>query len=193
MKTLNAQYWEERYDQQKTGWDIGYPSPALVEYFTKQVDLEAQILIPGAGHAYEAEYLLEKGFKNVTVLDWSATALKEALERAPILNKATLHQDDFFKHQGQYDYLMEQTFFCALSPSMRKEYAEKCHSLLKKSGRLIGLLFDFPLSEEGPPYGGSYEEYKQLFEAKFHIKRLEKAKNSIKPRQGREFFIELIA
>ena len=59
-KTLDDQYWSERYSQNKTGWDIGYPSTPLKEYIDQVTDLDLNILIPGCGNAYEAEYLLEK-------------------------------------------------------------------------------------------------------------------------------------
>ncbi len=193
MEKLNADYWESRYQKEHIGWDIGYPSPALIEYFASSVSKNASILIPGAGHAYEAEWLLNNGYKDISVLDWSETALTEAVKRAPILEKAKLFITDFFAHTGEYNLIMEQTFFCALPPHLRNSYATKCSELLKPKGVLMGLLFDFPLTDSGPPYGGCFDEYQLLFEKYFEIKRLEKAKNSIKPRQGREFFIELHA
>lgn len=54
---------------------------------------------------------------------------------------------------------------------------------------MVGLLFDFPLTEEGPPFGGSKSEYIVLFEPYFSIKTLEKAYNSIKPRENKELFL----
>jgi hypothetical protein len=62
------------------------------------------------------------------------------------------------------------------------------HSLLSEKGKLFGLLFDFPLTEEGPPFGGSKEEYLNLFSENFTIKTLETAHNSIQPRKARELF-----
>ena len=62
------------------------------------------------------------------------------------------------------------------------------YDLLNTNGKLVGLLFDFELTEEGPPFGGSLIEYIQLFYAKFNIKVFEKCYNSIKPREGRELF-----
>ena len=83
---------------------------------------------------------------------------------------------------------MEQTFFCALDPVLRKKYVEKMADLLKENGKLAGLLFDFELTAEGPPFGGSSEEYLQLFTHYFTSKKLERCYNSIKPRSGRELF-----
>jgi hypothetical protein len=61
-------------------------------------------------------------------------------------------------------------------------------SLLKSGATLSGVLFQFPLTKEGPPFGGSIEEYFDLFEDCFHISFIETAQNSIKPRADRELF-----
>jgi hypothetical protein len=88
----------------------------------------------------------------------------------------------------KFDLILEQTFFCAIPPSMRVDYVSKMNDVLHSKGKIAGLLFDFPLTEEGPPYGGSKEEYLALFSEKFTIKTIERAHNSIKPRQNKELF-----
>ncbi|HLZ86863.1 MAG TPA: hypothetical protein VKQ52_06485, partial [Puia sp.] len=94
---------------------------------------------------------------------------------------------DFFNHQGQYDLIIEQTFFCSLEPAQRPAYVDKTHHLLRPGGRLAGLLFDrnFPA---GPPFGGNKAEYQKLLEKKFTLKTLAPCYNSIKPRAGTELF-----
>ena len=62
------------------------------------------------------------------------------------------------------------------------------HDLLLAGGKLVGLLFDFELSEDGPPFGGDEAHYRKLFEPVFKRFSIEKAHNSIEPRQGKEFF-----
>jgi len=99
-----------------------------------------------------------------------------------------LIQKDFFNHTKKYDLIIEQTFFCALHPSLRKKYVKKMASLLEKKGKLVGLLFDFELTTQGPPFGGSKAEYQKRFSKYFKIKVLEKSHNSIKSRSERELF-----
>ncbi|MDX1327998.1 MAG: SAM-dependent methyltransferase, partial [Arenibacter sp.] len=89
---------------------------------------------------------------------------------------------------SDFDLILEQTFFCALDPDLRPQYVHKMKQLLKPTGKLVGLLFTFPLTESGPPYGGSPEEYKALFGDHFNFKVLEVAYNSIKPRANKELF-----
>lgn len=189
---LNADYWEQRYQEHNTPWDLGGPAPALTQYLQEQ-SVEAKILIPGAGHAYEAEWLLNQGFRDIHVLDYSAQAVKEAKQRFVGSEQINWHVEDFFNHRGSYDLIIEQTFFCALDPKLRKAYAVQMKNLLRPDGVLMGLLFNFPLTEQGPPFGGSIAEYRSYFEGNFQIEHLEPCTNSIKPRAGREIFMELRA
>lgn len=186
--TLDAQYWENRYREQQTGWDIGYPSDPIITYADQLEDKQTDILLPGAGNAWEASWLYEHGFKKVTVIDIAPSPLKNLLQRAPGFPEEHLLQEDLFEHDKQYDLILEQTFFCALPPSRRPEYVKKMHSLLRDKGRIAGVLFDFPNDGSGPPFGGSLKEYKELFQPFFNLKVLERCYNSIKPRQGKELF-----
>jgi methyl halide transferase len=194
MPTLNANYWESRYNQGESGWDIGSASKPLIEYVEQIDNKELKILIPGCGNAHEAEVLLKLGFQHITVLDYAPSPIKDmALKYAKEIaeGRLTLVCADFFEHHNSYDLIIEQTFFCALDPALRPEYAKQMPKLLNEKGKLAGLLFNFPLTQEGPPFGGSKEEYLRLFEPNFNIKVMEPCHNSIKPRDGRELFFIL--
>lgn len=185
---LTKEYWENRYKNNDFGWDVGSITTPLKDYFDQIQDKSLQILIPGAGNSYELEYLMAHQFKNVSVLDFATTPLQNIKKRLPTISDKQLIETDFFLHNDQYDLIVEQTFFCALAPHLREKYVAKMAQLLKPNGKLVGLLFQFPLTEVGPPFGGSKEEYKALFQNDFHIKTLEVAHNSIKPRKGNELF-----
>jgi len=189
MNTQNIDFWEKKYEDGQTGWDIGYVSTPIKEYFDQIKNKDLQILIPGAGNSYEAEYLYNKGFTNITVIDWSKSALNNILERVPNFPKSNLLAIDFFDHKGSYDIIIEQTFFCAINPDLRTKYISKSNNLLKENGKLIGLLFNIPLFTDHPPYGGNKEEYIPMFEKKFNIKTMEIATNSIDARKNNELFI----
>lgn len=187
--TFDEKYWTERYHADKTGWDIGETSTPLKAYIDQLNDTDMSILIPGAGNAYEAEYLFRKGFKNVTVLDLSSEPLKNILKRVPEFPQKQLIQGDFFEHRHQYDLIIEQTFFCALNVSLRKNYAEKMSQLLNPGGKLAGVLFNAEMNTDQPPFGGNKEEYISIFDPYFVFKTLDVCYNSIKPRAGKELFI----
>lgn len=188
---LNPKFWEQRYESGETGWDIGYPAPPITEYFDQIDDKELRILIPGCGRAHEGEYLFNKGFKNLYLLDSAPLAKAEFMKRCPDFPNEQYVQEDFFAHQGVYDRIVEQTFFCALHPLKRKDYAKKISDILAPKGRLIGVFFDDELFSDHPPFGGHKTDYLPIFEPFFKIEKMETAYNSIKPRQGRELFINL--
>lgn len=189
---LDQNYWTERWLSGQTGWDIGYPSPSLMDFSRDHISKKAFILLPGAGNAYEAEELFKRGYKNVFVVDISRVPLDNFLRRFPKFPADQLIHADFFDLTGvRFHFILEQTFFCALHPSLRDKYVSKCHELLYPAGQVAGLLFDFPLTEDGPPFGGCHEEYLDRFSKYFEIIQLEKTDKSIKPREGREFFFHL--
>lgn len=181
--------WDKRYRTGRTGWNIGYISTPLQEYIDQLTDKQLKILIPGGGNSYEAEYLFKLGFPRVYVADISKYPLQNLLQRVPDFPKNQLLHTDFFELEGSFDRVLEQTFFCAISPDKRRNYRDKVHNLLHPEGKLVGLLFDFPLTEQGPPFGGDKEAYQKLFTEKFNIQVLKRAYNSIPPRAGKELFI----
>ncbi len=187
MMILNKKYWENRYQNEDIAWDTGSITQPLKEYIDQISNKNLKILIPGAGNGHEFDYLVQQGFSNVWVIDIADSPIQKLQSKYPqFIDRIQL--GDFFDHAFQYDIIIEQTFFCALDPEIRKTYVSKMYSLLFPNGKIVGLLFDFPLSQEGPPFGGSKAEYLSLFSEKFTIKKLEKAYNSIKPRAGRELF-----
>ncbi len=188
MMNLNKNFWSKRYLENQIGWDVGKITTPLKEYIDQIKDKNIKILIPGAGNSYEAEYLFNNGFKNIYVIDLVKAPLENLLKRVPNFTSKNLLQGDFFELEKSFDLILEQTFFCALNPNLRKQYVEKTYELLKPKGKIVGLYFNFPLTQEGPPFGGSKEEYLSIFSDKFDIKVLEKCNNSIIPRNGKELF-----
>ena len=193
MSHLSADYWNNRYLNQEIGWDLGEVSPPIKAYIDQIEKKDLRILIPGAGNAYEAIYLLQNGFTNVTVIDYAKHALSNLESKLISINKDhyQLIADDFFNCNGEYDLIIEQTFFCAINPEKRKDYVKHTHKVLSKNGKIAGLLFNRSFPFAGPPFGGSKEEYILLFETKFDIKIMEEAYNSVEARRGSELFVLL--
>jgi methyl halide transferase len=184
---LSKDYWNNRYETEQTGWDLKTISPPLKTYIDQLTDKNLRILMPGCGSGYEAQYLAEQGFQNVTVIDIAPLAVEIMKKNLADYQQVKVIEGDFFAHTDEYDLILEQTFFCAIDPSLRPKYVQKMSELLAENGKLVGLLFEvqFP---KNPPFGGSKEEYENLFLKKFDIKILEPCYNSAKPRQGSELF-----
>ncbi|MEN8927344.1 MAG: methyltransferase domain-containing protein [Flavobacteriales bacterium] len=190
--TIDKNFWENKYEQNKIGWDLGEVSSPIKQYIDQLTNKNIRILIPGAGNSHEAEYIINEGFTNVTVIDIAKQPLENIKKRVPNFPQEKLICHDFFEFEGEFDLIIEQTFFCALDPKHRKNYVQKMHSLLAKKGTLAGLLFDAELNEDHPPFSGSKEEYIGLFEPKFELKNIEAAHNSVESRAGKELFINFI-
>ena len=189
--TLDKDFWASRYKDGNTPWDLGTISPPLRHYFGRLSNKEIKILVPGAGKAHEAVYLLGQGFPNVHVCDWAQEALDEVCANCPDFPKDNMICGDFFAINGAFDLIVEQTFFCAIPRERRPEYVAKVHGLLNEGGRLAGLLFAHEFPKEGPPFGGTSEEYQKLFQPYFEIEKMEMADDSFASRMGNELFFQM--
>ncbi len=182
-------YWDERYLNNETGWDMHQVSPPLKSYIDSIKNKDLNILIPGCGNAYEAEYLIENGFKNVTLIDFSHVVTSRLIEKykgKPI----KIVNENFFDHHEKYDLILEQTFFCALNPSLREKYVEKCYNILNDEGKIAGVFFNKKFTQSEPPFIANDEEYKKLFQPVFKFLKFQSCNNSIAPRKGYELFFE---
>lgn len=187
---MNQRYWEQRWEHQQTGWDIGGASAPLTKYIDGLSDTQLRILIPGCGNAWEAAYLWQKGFRHVTLVDIAAAPLDAFQQRIPDFPRQHLLHCDFFSLEGTFDLILEQTFFCALAPEMRPRYVAQMSRLLSPQGVLAGLLFNKIFERPGPPFGGTESEYRTLFSPLLEIVSMVPCLHSIPPRMGAELFFE---
>ena len=156
-----------------------YKRQPLKEYLDQLTDKDLRILFPGAGRAYEAEYAHRLGFNNVFVIDLTDLPFADLLQRCPEFPKDHLLVGDLFDHEGAYDRILEQTFFCTLYPVVRKTYVQKMHELLKPGGILVGVLFDDVLNTDRPPFGGNRSIYEPIFTPYFPTVSMERCYNSV--------------
>ena len=188
---FDEQYWTERYDAGKDGWDLGCISPPIKEYIDQLTNKDIKILIPGAGNSHEAEYIHNQGFTNLYVCDISNVPLDNLKDRVSTFPLDNLIHGNFFEIQDEFDLVLEQTFFCALNPLLRQDYIEQMSKIIKPKGSLIGLLFSKEFDREGPPFGGVINNYKAMFSKKFDIRVITPCTNSIESRMGSELFINM--
>ena len=184
-------FWNDRYLTNKTEWDLKQVSPPLKTFIDELKNKNQKILIPGCGNAYEAGYLINSGFHQVTLVDIS-TVLIEKLKQKFANQPIKIIMGDFFHLEESYDLILEQTFFCAINPELRPDYVKQAYKLLKPGGRIAGLLFNTEFNQQGPPFGGNQTEYEKLFKPYFELVQLGESKNSVLPRQGSELFFEFL-
>jgi thiopurine S-methyltransferase len=192
--SLDNSFWNIRYQNNQTGWDLGEISNPIKKWFDNQENKKINILVPGAGKGHEVKYGFENGFENIFYMDFSSRAADIFKEICPEFPKNKILIGDFFSLKTPlfFDVIIEQTFFCAIDPVLRPNYVKKTKEILKENGKIIGLLFNREFDTNGPPFGGTELEYKRLFKNKFNFKKFENSLLSSLPRKEYEFWIELI-
>ena len=185
---LNDGYWENRYITANIGWDLKAVSPPIKAYIQQLTNKNIAILIPGCGNAYEAEYLYQQGFTNITLIDIAPTLVQQLKIKFANTTIKVLHQN-IFNYTGKFDLIIEQTLFCAIHPTLRPTYVQCIHALLHTNGKYVGVLFNKDFSTQGPPFGGNKAEYITLFEPYLTLHTINECYNSIAPRAGTELFI----
>jgi len=189
----HSQFWEDIYLENDTGWDLKGVTPVFDSISNELI--KGKVCIVGCGRGYDAIMFAKKGF-DVTAVDFAPTPIFE-LNKLAIQKSVTINtvQDDIFSLVGQYpdtfDYVIEQTCFCAIHPNRRKEYEKLVRSILKLGGKLVGLWYPLDKSQEegGPPWGTTIDEVKSTFNSGWEIEKEEFPSQSVQPRKGREKLI----
>lgn len=202
---VSMEDWNERYVTDHTPWDLGSVAPPFVALMKEERFPSGKLLVPGCGRGYEAIYFARHGFA-VTACDFSQQACAEMqamADRAEV--PLQVECGDFFnlpqRYAGAFDYMLEQTFFCAIPPEKRPDYVKAAAHLLKPGGRLFGVFFQFDdehagregaEAEEGPPFGTSMDELRHLFRPMFRIDALEWCDSSHPRRTNEELWAEFV-
>ena len=169
---LSPEFWDERYQSNRTPWDFGGVPAKLREFLATPPVTGTCVLIPGCGSGYEIAAFSAAGFA-VTAIDISPAAIARARghARAGGPRAAQIMLGDFFKHSfadEPFDCIYERTFLCALPPERWPAIVERTVSLLKPGGLLFGFYF-FGDKEDGPPFGLAPGEDARLFGARFEL------------------------
>ena len=188
-----AEFWEACYESEMDGWDLGGPTPVF-ERLASELP-KGKICVIGCGRGYDAVTFAKAGF-DVTAIDFAETAVMSTRERARNANvELRVLRENIFELPeelyGQYDYIMEYTCFCAISPERRFEYDRVVWQLLKTEGKLLGLFLplDKDLGEGGPPWGVKISELHKLFGLHWDLEHEEMPKESIDRRADREILM----
>ena len=191
------EYWENRYIEGKTGWDLGQAAPPFVSLLdSTAAPKTGKIAVLGSGSGYDASLFAQRGFE-VIGFDFapSAIASATALTQNSGISAQFLQRNIFdlpaeFPHY--FDYVLEHTCFCAIEPRLRLSYVTLVKSLLKPQGELIALFWAHN-QPGGPPFGVTTAEINQYFEPYFKINSLTLANNSVPQRQEQEYLGRFIA
>ncbi|KDQ52464.1 hypothetical protein JAAARDRAFT_198376 [Jaapia argillacea MUCL 33604] len=158
--------------EQVTPWDAGQVQPPLRDLIQSgELDLpkSGKALVPGCGRGYDAIFIASSLGLDTLAVDISQTAVNAANEllasSPPTSGKASFEIADFFTisvpETEKFDLVYDYTFFVAILPTMRPDWARQMTALVKPGGYLITLVFPLHHNDAGPPFPvelGHYEE-----------------------------------
>ncbi|XP_039825417.1 probable thiol methyltransferase 2 isoform X5 [Panicum virgatum] len=181
--------WSRCWEEGVTPWDLGQPTPAVVE-LAKSGTLPgdaATVLVPGCGTGYDVVALSGPG-RFVVGLDICESAVAKAKQWSAAADGSLFAfvVADFFTWEPPelFDLIFDYTFFCAFHPSMRPAWAKRMADLLKPNGELITLV---PGQEAGPPFNTTVLDYEEVLKPLgFVITCIQDNDVAVKPRQGME-------
>ncbi|MGE0200578.1 MAG: methyltransferase domain-containing protein [Candidatus Melainabacteria bacterium] len=190
-------FWEDRYRNADTPWDLGNASPhwgGWLQAHPLPAEAPLRLLTPGCGRGHDAAYFTALGHA-VTGVDFSAQAIAEAAARygpatqfleADLFSLAISHPE----LAGAFDGVIEHTCFCALPPERRTDYLLTMHALLKPGGFIRGVFWTHQ-QPGGPPYSVTVDELTRLCEGQFHLENMWRPAAITPGRGGREWLAAL--
>ena len=165
--------WDKAYQEGVTPWDKGYASPPLAQWLESH-SLEGEGIVLGCGLGHDVR-LLANYCDQVTGIDISQTAIAEAQRICPVKNESYKIVNFFDLGEGfnqSFDWVVEHTFFCAITPDLRQSYVKNLTKVLKPNGCLIAVFFlkDKDSSDsKGPPYKIDKADLENYFGHAFEI------------------------
>jgi SAM-dependent methyltransferase len=165
MELERKNHWETVYETKQpneVSWTQENPKTSLGFIHETHLDKTAKIIDIGGGDSKLIDYLLEEGYKNITVLDISAKALERAKKRlGKNAEKVTWIVSDIteFKPETKYDIWHDRATFHFLTTSEQiKKYAEITQKWID------GFLIIGTFSENGPKKcsGLDIKQYSEL-------------------------------
>ena len=190
LNKLTAKAWEQKYQKYGDRWDLGCPAPPFINLLASaNAPQPGKIAVLGCGKGHDALLFAEAGFE-VIGFDFAPTAIAEATTTAQARKiEAQFFQQDIFtldrEFTHSFDYVLEHTCFCAISPKKRSQYVEVVKTILRPQGKLIALFYTHN-RPGGPPFGVKPKEILDYFTSHFEPIVFQVAQDSIARRQGDE-------
>ncbi|MGB1698692.1 MAG: methyltransferase domain-containing protein [Nannocystaceae bacterium] len=196
-----AEGWNTRYEEGRTGWDLGTAPPSLLReiaaamerHAARGVERPLRVLVPGCGRGHDALAWAQAGAE-VVGLDFAALAVAEATKLAAetglivrYLEANVLALDPSL--HGAFDVVWEQTCFCAIPREARRAYAISMTHALDQGGEFVGVFWNHG-NEGGPPFDVTAAHVREAFQGLLEERALEAVADSI-PARNPEFIMRL--
>ena len=186
-------FWEGLYATGNDGWDLGQPSPPLVDVVERTPPPRGRVAVLGCGRGHDARFLAAHGY-DVVGYDFSAAAVTaaRALARRDGVTVAFEQRDIFTLGRDAdhaFDGVWEYTCYCAIDPARRDEYARTVAAIVRPGGWLLACFFPLRAVSAGPPFPVSRAEVRRRLAPAFRIERAQPPLRSARGRLGREWLV----
>jgi ubiquinone/menaquinone biosynthesis C-methylase UbiE len=197
MKRVStSKFWNQRYLDNNTKWDLGHPTPILTHYLENN-KISGKACVLGCGNGHDVMELSQYNI-DVYAIDFATEAIKNLRKKLTQIQRVKLIEEDIFNlshlYSNYFDFVYEYTCYCAIDPNKREDYFDMVYKILKVGGLLFGIFIPLDkdmYNEEGPPFGVSVEEVMELAHNKFKVIENTFSDHSIEPRARREKLIIL--
>lgn len=190
---LTPDQWNARWARADTPWDMRQPSPPLVHWLARgELPAGRRVFVPGCGSGHEVRLLAEAGFECVGA-DFAPDAAAVARQTIAGVSGAAIIQADVLAPPSvdpRFDWIFDQTFFCALHPDLRPRYAPALRRWLATGGELWAIVLRTDTFDR-PPFDVTPEAYAELLRAAaFEIVETRALQSESHPaRRGRETLV----
>ncbi len=189
---MQASFWQQRWQQGKTGFHLDEVNPLLVKYADKmQLAPGQQVFVPLCGKSHDLVWLAEQGYRvlGIELSELAVDAFFEENNLSPFKVKKealtfyqtgliTLVCGDFFKLGKEplvnVAAVYDRASFIALPEAMRPDYCQHINLLCPSQPRLLVTL-EYEQSEmAGPPFAVLEDELAADYAQGFNIQQLER-------------------
>lgn len=201
---MDHQYWQDRWNEGRTGWHQDQPTPLLVRHWPALgMPQGSRVLVPLAGKSRDMHWLADQGHR-VLGVELSQVAVEQffaesGLEPRVSSTPSGRHYQadgieiicgDAFALEADIlrgcDAVFDRAALIALPPLLRRRYADDLYARLPIGCRGLLITLEYPPEErEGPPFSVREHEVRSLFQPEWAVDLLERREVSER-KQGME-------
>lgn len=190
---MHHDFWHERWQSGQVGFHQSTVHPFLARWWpTLDVPATARIYVPLCGKSLDMVWLAERGH-TVIGSELSSIAIREFFAGQGLAPMRS-DQGGFIRHTagpytilegdaltltteqaGPIDAIYDRAALVALPPAMRVAYAASLARLASPGARALLVAFEYPQEMKGgPPFSVEAREIRELFEAAFTVREVER-------------------
>lgn len=188
---MQADFWHDKWKNNRIGWHLDEVNPILVKHFNGlNLEKGSHVFVPLCGKTKDIAWLLQEGFSVVGV-ELSLKAIKELFEELNIEPKVSTCKEftvysaknikifigDIFdldsKLLGNVDAIYDRAAVVAMPKDTRHKYVKHVIKITKQKPQLIvNLEYDEKLMD-GPPFCVTDNELKSLYKENYTLTQLQ--------------------